>query len=144
MFPLWLALLGGSFVFLDMGPSILFFVLRFVFYVSKWVMWTYFRHLRSKSFPTIQGNFQSNGFLTLIIDFWRFENLSNSNSQSGSSLGHVEVHSFRLSHIPGSIKCDSQASFLAHTFASPCFGCNPKTRVATKYFYYLETCHFKK
>jgi hypothetical protein len=38
MFPLWLALLGGSFVFLDMGPSILFFVLRFVFYVSKWVM----------------------------------------------------------------------------------------------------------
>ncbi len=26
MFPLWFALLGGSFVFLDVGPSILFLV----------------------------------------------------------------------------------------------------------------------
>ncbi len=30
MFPLWFALLGGSFVFLDVGPSILFLVVPFV------------------------------------------------------------------------------------------------------------------
>jgi len=29
MFPLWLALLGGSFIFLHMGPSILFLVFPF-------------------------------------------------------------------------------------------------------------------
>jgi len=29
MFPFWFALLGGSFVFLDMGPSILFLVFFF-------------------------------------------------------------------------------------------------------------------
>jgi hypothetical protein len=28
------------------------------------------------------------------------------------------------------MKCDSQVSLLAHTFASPCFGCEPKARVA--------------
>jgi hypothetical protein len=37
MFPLWLALLGGSFVFLDMGPSILFLVFRLL-----WVLWFLF------------------------------------------------------------------------------------------------------
>jgi hypothetical protein len=30
MFPLWFALLGGSFVFLDVGPSILFLVFFFL------------------------------------------------------------------------------------------------------------------
>jgi hypothetical protein len=40
MFPLWFALLGGSFVFFDMGPSILFFVFTFfecfdLFVISK-------------------------------------------------------------------------------------------------------------
>jgi hypothetical protein len=29
------------------------------------------------------------------------------------------------------MKCDSQASLLAHTFTSPCFGHEPKARVAT-------------
>jgi hypothetical protein len=28
------------------------------------------------------------------------------------------------------MKCDSWASFLACTFANPCFGCEPKARVA--------------
>jgi hypothetical protein len=36
MFPLQFTLLGGSFVFLDVGPSILFFV--FPFYLF-WVLW---------------------------------------------------------------------------------------------------------
>jgi hypothetical protein len=30
------------------------------------------------------------------------------------------------------MKYDSWASLLAHSFASPCFGCEPKVRVATK------------
>jgi hypothetical protein len=34
MFPLWFALLGGSFVFLDVGPSILFLV-----FPLFWVLW---------------------------------------------------------------------------------------------------------
>jgi len=34
MFPLWFALLGGSFVFLDMGPSNLFLV-----FLPFWVLW---------------------------------------------------------------------------------------------------------
>jgi len=34
MFPLWFTLLGGSFVFLDMGPSILFLVFPLL-----WVLW---------------------------------------------------------------------------------------------------------
>jgi hypothetical protein len=33
MFPLWSVLLGGSFVFLDAGPSILFLVLPPFFFV---------------------------------------------------------------------------------------------------------------
>ncbi len=143
MFPLWLALLGGSFVFLDMGLPILFFVLRLLFYVSKWVMWAHFRHLRPKSFPMIQRTFQSNGFWPLQSIFEDSRIHWDSNSQSGSSFGNVEVHSFRFSHILGSMKCDSQVSFLVHTFASHCLGRKPKTRVVTKYFYCLETCHLK-
>ncbi len=54
-----------------------------------------------------------------------------SNSQSGSSLGSVKVHSFTLSYILGSMKCDSRASLLARTLASPCLGCEPKARVTT-------------
>jgi len=44
----------------------------------------------------------------------------------------VEVHSLTLSHTPGNMKCDSRTSLLAHTFANPCLGCEPKVRVATK------------
>jgi len=42
----------------------------------------------------------------------------------------VEVHSLTLSYTLVSMKCDSQASLLARTFASPCLGCEPKVRVA--------------
>ncbi len=46
------------------------------------------------------------------------------------SLGSVGVHSLTLSYIPESMKCDSWASLLARTFASPYLGCEPKVRVA--------------
>jgi hypothetical protein len=55
-----------------------------------------------------------------------------SNSQSGSPLGRVWVHSLTLSYTPGSMKCDSQASLLARTFVSPCLGHEPKVKVATQ------------
>ncbi len=55
-----------------------------------------------------------------------------SNSQNGSSFGSVRVHSLTLFRAPGSMRCDSQASLLARTFASPCFGHEPKIRVVTK------------
>jgi hypothetical protein len=65
-----------------------------------------------------------------------FENLGvhrDSNSQSGSSLGSVRVHSLTLSYTLGSMKCDSRASLFARTFTSPCLGCEPKVKVATFY-----------
>jgi len=43
----------------------------------------------------------------------------------------VEVHSLTLSYTLGNMKCDSWVSLLARTFASPCLGQIPKTRVAT-------------
>jgi hypothetical protein len=47
----------------------------------------------------------------------------------GVHFGSVKVHSLTLSHTPRSMKCDFWASFLAHTFASPCFSREPKARV---------------
>ncbi len=52
------------------------------------------------------------------------------NSQSGSPLGSVWVHSLTPSYTLGSMKCDSRASHLTCTFASPYFGHKPKVRVA--------------
>jgi hypothetical protein len=43
----------------------------------------------------------------------------------------VGVHSLTLSCTPENMKCDFQASLLACTFASPCLGREPKTRVTT-------------
>ncbi len=59
-----------------------------------------------------------------------------SNSQNESPLGSVQVHSLTLSYTPESMKCDSQASLLVRTFASPCLGCKPKVRVTTFLTYY--------
>jgi hypothetical protein len=56
-----------------------------------------------------------------------------SNSQSKNSLGNVKVHSLTLSYTLGSIKFDSWASLLAHTFVSHCLGLAPKAKVATTY-----------
>jgi len=63
-----------------------------------------------------------------------FENLKihwNSTSQKGSSLESVEVHSLTLSHTNENMKCDSRASLLARTFASPYVGHEPQARVMT-------------
>jgi len=47
----------------------------------------------------------------------------------------VRVHSLTFSYIPGSMKCDSWASLLAHNLANPCLGREPKARVATHPFF---------
>jgi len=75
-------------------------------------------------------NFSIQYFLPLQLPFEESEIHWDSNSQSGSSLGSVGVHSLTLSYTPNSTKCDSWASFLAHTFTSPCLGQEPKAKVA--------------
>jgi len=54
-----------------------------------------------------------------------------SNSQSENSFESVGVHSLTLSYILGSMKCDSQASLLAHTFTSLYLNHKLKAKVAT-------------
>jgi hypothetical protein len=76
--------------------------------------------------------------LTPVIGLWKFGNPFgrwNPTPKMGAHLG-VWVHSFTLSYIFESMKCDSWASFLAHTFASLYVGCEPKARVATHWCYY--------
>jgi hypothetical protein len=79
----------------------------------------------------IKGTLQSNGFWPLQSFSENLRVHRDSNSQSGSSLRSVRVHSLTLSYTPGFMKCDSWASLLARTLASPCFGCEPKARVIT-------------
>jgi hypothetical protein len=43
----------------------------------------------------------------------------------------VRVHSLALSYTPKNMRCDSRASLLACTLASPCLGHEPKAKVAT-------------
>jgi hypothetical protein len=68
-----------------------------------------------------------------FIDFWLLRSLSehsgahqDSNSQGGSSLGNVRVHSLTLSFTHG-------LPFLALNLASPCLGCDPKAKVVTNH-----------
>ncbi len=104
---------------------------QLMFKLPKWVMRAHFRHPSSKRFSMKQKTFQFNGFWPLKLFFEDSKVHRDSNSQSGSSLGSVEVHSLTFSHTLGSMKCDSWASFLAHTFASPCLGREPKTTAVT-------------
>ncbi len=80
--------------------------------------------LGSKSFPMIYGTFQSNEFCPLQCLFEDSRIHWDSNSQSGSPLESMWVHSMTPSYTPRNMKCDSQASLSARTFASPYFGCN--------------------
>jgi hypothetical protein len=65
----------------------------------------------------------------LVLKVW--ESIETPTPKNGSSLGSVRVHSLTFSYIFGNMRCDSWASFLAHTLASPCFGHEPKARVVT-------------
>jgi hypothetical protein len=101
--------------------------------MSKWVMRAHFRHLCFKIFPMILGTPPSNWFWSLQSLFENLKVHEDSNSQSGSSLGSVEVHFLTLSHTFRSMKCDSQPSHLARSYPSPCLGREPKAKVATSH-----------
>ncbi len=93
-------------------------------------MQAHFRDLRSKSFPMIYETPQSNAFWPLQSLFKNLGVHRDSNSQSGSSLGSVKVHSLIFSYNPEKMRCDSRASHLALTLASPCISRETKVRVA--------------
>ncbi len=57
-----------------------------------------------------------------------WESIETLTPKMGAHLGMWSSFSHTF-HTPGSMKCDSWASFLACTFASPCLGCEPKARV---------------
>ncbi len=59
------------------------------------------------------------------------ESIGTLNFQNGNSLGSVRVPFLTLSYTPGSMRGDYRVSLLACNLASPCFGCEPKVRVAT-------------
>jgi hypothetical protein len=54
-----------------------------------------------------------------------------SNSQHGSSLGSVRVHSLTLFALPGACEMTLGCPFWLATFQPPCLGREPKVRVAT-------------
>jgi len=56
----------------------------------------------------------------------------------------VKVDSLTFSYTPWSMRCDSQASFLARTFASHCLGCEPKVKVVTLIIYENKSYDKKK
>ncbi len=91
-----------------------------MFEVSKWVMWAHFRHLCSKSFSWCKKLFNPLSFdpCNCFLKIW--ESTRTPNSESGSSLGSVRVHSLTLSYTPESMRRDSRVSLLAHNLASPC------------------------
>jgi hypothetical protein len=60
-----------------------------------------------------------------------WESFRDSNSQHGSSLVSVKVHSLTLFCTPGSMWSDSRISFLVRNLATPCLGHEPRARVAT-------------
>jgi hypothetical protein len=57
--------------------------------------------------------------------FWDF------NSQHGSSFVSVRVHSLTLFALPGACKVIPESPSWPVTFQPPCFGHEPKARVAT-------------
>jgi hypothetical protein len=65
--------------------------------------------------------------LTPVIALWKFR------SPFETPTPDMRVHLGVLGFIctPGNMECDCQASLLACTLASLCFGCEPKARVAT-------------
>jgi hypothetical protein len=60
-----------------------------------------------------------------------------SNSQSGSSLWSVKIHSLTLSYTPKSMRCDSRASLLAYSLASLYFDREPKAKAVTQHVFHM-------
>jgi hypothetical protein len=99
-------------------------------------MRAHFRHLHFSSFLMIWRTPQSIGFWPLQLLSKHSRIHRDSNSQCGSSFGSVKVYSLTLACTPGSMRLDSQASFLARDLASLCLGREPKPKVVTIQFDY--------
>ncbi len=76
-------------------------------------------------------NFSIQWVFTLTIVLWIFESPLGLQLSKWELTWECRVHSLTHSYTPGNMKCDSQTSFLARTFASPCLGREPYDRVAT-------------
>ncbi len=62
--------------------------------------------------------------------------------KAGIHFGSVEVPSLTFSYTLESMKCDSRASLLTHTFTSPCLSRKPKARVVTNGVFQCDS-HYK-
>jgi hypothetical protein len=62
------------------------------------------------------------------------ESIETPTPKVGVHLGvwRFDSHTFPYFQPPGNMKYDSRASFLTHTFASPCLGYEPKAKGATQ------------
>ncbi len=96
-------------------------------------MQVHFIHLSFNIFVMIQRNPQSNGFWPLQLPFEDLGVHQDSNFQNGNSFGSVRVHSLTFFCTPRNMRCDPWVSLLAHNLANPCFGREPKVRVATRW-----------
>jgi hypothetical protein len=85
----------------------------------------------SRVFQRLKKKFNpmSSNLWNRSLKIWK--SIGTFNSQSGSPLGSVWANSLTLSYIPMSMKCDFQASLLAHTFTSPYLNYEPKVKVVT-------------
>ncbi len=79
--------------------------------------------------------------MTFAITLWKFRSSSKLQLPKWELIWECGVHSLTLSYTFRSIKCGSQASLLAHTFASPCFGYEPKAKVMTLHMTFNYQTH---
>jgi hypothetical protein len=69
--------------------------------------------------------------LTPVIAFWKFGSPPRLQFPKWELTWGCESSFPTLSCTPGSMKCDSRASYLVRTFVSPCLSCEPKVNVTT-------------
>ncbi len=98
--------------------------------MSKWVMRGPFQTSKFQELSNDIKNFSIHWVLTLQLLSEHSGVHRDSNSQCGSSLESVRVYSLTLSCTLGSMRHDSQASFLARNLATLCLGHKPDARVA--------------
>jgi hypothetical protein len=83
-----------------------------------------------RAFQWYKDSFNPMSF-DLTIALWRFKSPFGLQLLKWEIIWECEVHSLTLSYTPMNMKCDSRASFLAHTFASPYLGHKAKAKIAT-------------
>jgi hypothetical protein len=92
--------------------------------MSKWVMWAHFKHLRSNNFQLYKELLNPMGFDPFNRSLKIQESIGNPTPKVGVHFGVWRFNSHTLPYFQPleNMKCDSQASLLARTFANLCFG----------------------